>query len=137
MAIANRNTRQKRVVWEVIQEAGRPLSPAEVYRDASTSVPSLSLATVYRILKSFTEDGTLVPVSLPGAPDRYETRLCADRHHHHFLCDKCGRVFDIPGCGLKVQQCRLPGFSIRAHEVVLYGICKECGKKAHKPARHR
>lgn len=128
MAVVNRNTRQKRVVRDIIQEAGRPLSPAEVHRQAAESVPSLSLATVYRILKSFTEDGTIVPVALPGAPDRYETRLCAERHHHHFLCDDCKRVFDIPGCGLKVQQGVLPGFSIRAHEVVLYGICKECRK---------
>ena len=131
MGVSTRNTKQKRAVWGAFEEAQRPLSPLEVHQAVSRSLPSVSLATVYRILRSLEEEGNIVSVSLPGAPDRYETRACAERHHHHFFCDHCAKVFDIPGCGLKVDSHLAPGFLVRAHEVVLYGRCGECEGPSH------
>ncbi len=123
---AQRVTKQRTVVQHLLDNAGRPLSPAEVYEQARTNLPSISLATVYRTLRTLCEDGALTPVAVPGAPDRYETSQRAQRHHHHFLCDDCQRVFDIPGCGLR-SDTKLPaGFSLSRHEVMLYGRCSEC-----------
>jgi Fur family ferric uptake transcriptional regulator len=121
-----RNTKQKNVIWEMFAAAGRPLSPLEVHEKAALVLPRISIATVYRIIKTLQEDQQLVAESLPGVPDRYETKSSADHHHHHFHCDQCGRVFDVPGCGLRVDS-RLPrGFSLKRHEVVLYGHCGDC-----------
>lgn len=121
-----RSTKQKRAVWSVIEQAGRPLSPAEVHRAALALLPRVSMATIYRVLKSLQEEQRIVSVSLPGVPDRYETKQRADHHHHHFHCDACGRVFDVPGCGLRVHAHVPRGFSIKRHEVVLYGNCDDC-----------
>jgi Fur family ferric uptake transcriptional regulator len=121
-----RNTRQKRLIREVIETAGRPLGPTEVQAIALKQLPAISLSTVYRALKSLQEEQVIVAVSLPGAPDRYETKFRADHHHHHFHCDDCGRVFDIPGCGLRVDSGLPQGFSLTRHEVVLYGSCGQC-----------
>lgn len=126
MSSSNRTTKQKRAVWSALEEAHRPLSPVEVFQVVSRTVPSLSLATVYRIIRGFIEEERIVPVSLPGAPDRYETKGCADHHHHHFLCDGCGRVFDVPGCGFRMESGLPEGFSVQRHEVVLYGECTDC-----------
>jgi Fur family ferric uptake transcriptional regulator len=126
MEIQARNTKQKRLVWSIIERSRRPLSPGEVHVAALKVLPRVSLATIYRILKSLQDEDRVVAVPLPGAPDRYETKACADHHHHHFHCDQCGRLFDVPGCGLRVDA-RVPaGFLIKRHEVVLYGQCNEC-----------
>jgi Fur family ferric uptake transcriptional regulator len=122
-----RSTKQKRLVWAVFEKTLRPLSPAEVHSEVVADLPRMSLATVYRILKALQDEQKLVAVSLPGAPDRYEMKLRADTHHHHFYCEGCGKVFDVPGCGLRVDS-RVPaGFSISRHEVTLYGNCDDCG----------
>lgn len=126
MSTNNRSTKQKRAIWSALEDAHRPMSPAEVLQVVSRSLPSLSLATVYRIIRSFVEENRVVPVSLPGAPDRYETKCCADHHHHHFLCDRCGKVFDVPGCGFRLESGLPDGFSVKRHEVVLYGNCVDC-----------
>lgn len=126
MEAKSRSTKQKRLIWSIVEQAGRPLSPSEVHAAALEVLPRVSLATIYRILKSLQDDQLVVSVSLPGAPDRYETKARADHHHHHFHCDGCGKVFDVPGCGLRVSAHVPSGFSIQRHEVVLYGQCREC-----------
>lgn len=121
-----RNTRQRNVIQEIVRTAARPLSPSEIFSLAREILPTLSMATVYRYINSLVSDGRLVAVSLPGAPDRYETKESAEIHHHHFHCNSCGKVFDIPGCGLKIEKNIPAGFSVQRHEVVLYGECGGC-----------
>ena len=123
-----RNTKQKQAVWSVWQAAQGPLGPAEIYQQASQALPTLSLATVYRIVRTLCDEGIVVPVPIPGQPDRYETHKRAAHHHHHFLCDGCKRLFDVPGCGLRIELHNMPGFKVREHSVVLFGNCKECRK---------
>lgn len=102
------------------------MSPQEVLVVAQRLVPRLSIATVYRVLKGLVDDTSVVPVPVPGEPDRYETQRRAAHHHHHFHCDSCLRVFDVPGCGLKVEAHLPTGFTLSKHEVMLYGQCSQC-----------
>ncbi len=121
-----RDTKQKRAILSAFEEAHRPLTPVQVQAAVLRELPKVSLATVYRVIKTFVEQGSLVPVSFPGAADRYESKECAARHHHHFLCTSCDRAFDLPGCGLRVSSGLPDGFAISRHEVVLYGSCDSC-----------
>lgn len=119
-----RSTRQRRAIREAFLEAGRPLSPQEVLELARKKVPSLGLATVYRTLKGLVEEGFLTPVALPGEPFRYEP--AGREHHHHFLCRRCGRVYELLGCHPALQDHLPPGFLAEGHEVMVYGRCPEC-----------
>lgn len=107
-----------------MQDAERPLIAQEVLARAQVHVPRLGIATVYRNLKSLHEEGWLRSVELPGEPMRYE--LAAMKHHHHFHCEQCGRVFDIPGCTAGLDTNVPQNFLVTRHEVVLYGQCAEC-----------
>jgi Fur family ferric uptake transcriptional regulator len=51
------------------------------------------------------------------------------RHHHHFQCDQCHRVFELEGCLPAVHKLAGPKFHVRSHEIVLYGLCSECKRK--------
>jgi Fur family ferric uptake transcriptional regulator len=112
---------------EAFLEADRPLSPQEVLELARKRVPSLGLATVYRTLKGLVEEGFLTPVALPGEPPRYER--AGRGHHHHFLCRRCGRVYELFGCDL-LESALPPGFQAEGHEVTVYGRCPECYSQA-------
>jgi Fur family ferric uptake transcriptional regulator len=47
-------------------------------------------------------------------------------HHHHFHCRDCNRVFEVPECVSDLRRMTPAGFVLHAHDVVLYGKCKEC-----------
>jgi len=119
-----RDTRQRRAIRRVIEEAGRPLSPQEVLKVAQAHTPRLGIATVYRTLKGLVAEGWLVQVELPGEPPRYETATKA--HHHHFQCRICGQVYEIEGCPQDVQPLTPAGFLLEGHYMVLYGQCATC-----------
>lgn len=122
--MAQRRTRQRTAIREALDEAHRPLSPEELLDAAKDSVPSLSIATVYRALRSLEESGFIRPVAIPDQPPRYE-RTGLD-HHHHFFCRECDRVYDVPGCPSDVETLAPKGFSVDGHEVVLFGTCRGC-----------
>jgi Fur family ferric uptake transcriptional regulator len=130
-----RSTRQQQAVEKALEHAGRPLSPAEIQEAASEWAPSIGLATVYRAVKRLVESGEAAPVDLPGESTRYETRHAAHRHHHHFHCEDCGRVYDVDACAPGVHDMAPPGFDVTRHEIVLYGSCEACVAEAPADAR--
>ena len=119
-----RNTRQKAAIKEAFDQLKRPLSPEEVLREASSKVPSISIATVYRNINALLDDEWLVAVELPGQPSRYE--ISGKKHHHHFHCQSCLKVFDLDGCAVAARH-KLPrGFRVSRHELTMYGTCDLC-----------
>ena len=122
--VMERNTRQREAIRQVLSEADRPMGPQEVLEAAQGYIPSLGIATVYRTLKALTEEGWLIPVELPGEPQRYE--IAGKGHHHHFRCRICDRVFDTDGCLPNLRRLAPSGFQLDRHEVVLYGTCDTC-----------
>ncbi|MDX2004901.1 MAG: transcriptional repressor [Meiothermus sp.] len=121
-----RSTRQRQAIRDVLSEMSRPLSPLEVHEAALHKVPGIGIATVYRTLKGLVEEGQAVPVELPGEAARYE--LAGKKHHHHFHCRDCGKVFEIEGCPGDLSFMVPKGFRAEAHEIVLYGRCDACIK---------
>jgi len=130
--VLQRNTKQKAAIREVFTEMDRPLGPQEVLEHAGGQIEGLGIATVYRNIKALVEEGWLTPVDLPGEPSRYE--VSGKAHHHHFHCQVCKRVFDLPGCPVQVKPQLPDGFVALTHELVLYGNCDQCSLSAGRRA---
>lgn len=126
--MAQRKTSQRQAIQQVFSVAGRPLSVAEALEHAQSRIESIGSATVYRAINALLEDGFLTAVQIPGEPARYE--LAGLKHHHHFHCAACGRVFDIDGCPGAMKDLCPAGFELTGHELMLYGRCVECVEDA-------
>ena len=134
-----RLTRQRRVIAEVLQEAGEHLDAPEVLRRARREMPGLHLATVYRALESLKKLGIIDELDLMhvnGSGHYYEARTNKD--HMHFTCQRCGAVFEIQTPlfeKLKGQIEGRHGLTIRVARLELGGTCGPCTAKAGKKAR--
>lgn len=128
-AVIPRQTTQRRVIRETLEQADGPLTPQEILGLASRELATLGLATVYRNLNSMQEAGEIQVVHLPGDPTRYEPAPQQHQHHHHFRCELCGRVSVIEQpCPVEVLEgVTLPGgFQVTGHALTLYGTCPDC-----------
>jgi len=125
-----RNTRQKAAIRRAFETQDRPLSPREVLELARREVAGLGMATVYRNLKSLLEEEWLTPVPMPGGTVFYER--AGKKHHHHFQCDRCRRVFEVNGCLPALNRLAGSGFAVERHELILYGICAACRGRRRK-----
>jgi len=124
--VNERNTLQRDAIVEAIESAAGPLTVNEVHEAASLRQPGIGVATIYRNIKRLTEAGRIQPVVLPDGQTRYE--LAHLKHHHHFRCRACDRVFDLHVCPVAVPQgTTLPGgYVVEDHELTLYGLCPAC-----------
>ena len=119
-----RMTIQRRAILGTLESCKRPLSPEEILDESRGEAESLNLATVYRNLNALLHDEQLVRVEVLGKPPRYE--LAGLGHHHHFLCQECDRMFDLPGCPGLAKRSVPRGFKVTGHEIVMFGRCKTC-----------
>lgn len=123
-----RQTPQRDAIRSLFTKDGDPLAPQEILEQASAIVPSISIATVYRTIRTLVDMGDIVAVELPGEPARYE--LAGKGHHHHFRCDECGRAFDVDKCPGNLARMLPEGFTLRSHEITLFGLCRDCLARA-------
>jgi Fur family ferric uptake transcriptional regulator len=122
-----RNTRQRSAIETVLKNADRPLNVQELQQLAARKVEHLGMATVYRTVKSMLEEEVIRKVEIPEKAPHYER---ADlHHHHHFYCEGCERVFEIEACPPGVNTLAPKGFTVKRHEITLYGECKSCGNE--------
>lgn len=130
-----RTTRQRGAILHALEHADRPLSASEVLALARSRVPGLGLATVYRTIDSLVDAGALKPVDIPGKAPRYE--VAGKDHHHHFLCKRCHRVFEVHGCPGNIDAHLPRGFTLEGHELTLFGLCAACTSDPSKRASAR
>lgn len=117
-------TRQRKAIFQAINQAPGPLCPNEILDLASADVPRLGIATVYRTINLLLESGDIQPVQIDANDVRYEP---TDRgHHHHFLCRVCNTVYDMKGCAGHMQKMLPKGFEMDEHEILLRGTCSTC-----------
>jgi Fur family ferric uptake transcriptional regulator len=86
-------------------------------------------ASIYRVLELLVEHGLVERLAVGPGQARFETIDPSGRHHHHLVCEQCGRLvaFDDPALERTINRLsdRL-GMRIEHHDVLLRGSCRTC-----------
>ena len=125
-----RNTRQRQIVLEAVQEHHDHPSADQIYLEIRAIDPKISRGTVYRNLNILSDDGLITHVRVPGA-DRYEGRTDL---HYHMICLRCGAVCDIPlsyDLSLDEAIAAQSGYRVIRHRLFFEGVCPDCQKAGH------
>lgn len=125
-----RMTSGRAAILEVLAKTGGPLTIPEIL-DAS---PRLAQSSAYRNLVVLEDAGIVQRVVTRDEFARFELTEDLTEHHHHLVCDACGRVEDLPaGAGLEralagasAEAQRRRGFRVDEHRLDLIGCCADC-----------
>jgi Fur family transcriptional regulator, ferric uptake regulator len=117
-------------VIELLASQPCALSAVEIEDALRASSRPTGRASIYRVLDLLAEHGLVERVAVGDGQARFERTHPSGIHHHHLVCDRCGRLvaFDDPGLERAIDQLseRL-GVRIESHDVLLRGACERCG----------
>lgn len=120
-----RNTKQKKLILDAISGTNVHRTAEEILSIVRKDQPGIGLATVYRNLNLFVEDGTIQKIEGPGWS-------CYDgnpKPHDHFHCIRCGSVNDYQdeySHEMDESAQRQTGGQVMYHMTCYEGICREC-----------
>ncbi len=118
-----RMTGQRRVIARVLSGATDHPDVEEVYRRSNAIDERISLATVYRTVRLFEEQGIVERHDFGDGRARYEE---AERKHHDHLIDmESGAVIEFRNEEIERIQERVAhelGFRLVGHRMELYGV---------------
>lgn len=119
-----KKTKQKEMILSAVLANKAHPTADTIYSYLKAENPTISLGTVYRNLNKFAEKGEIQKIVIPNGSDRFDFNTS---EHNHILCEKCTNLFDInlmfpPLTDLIADD----DFEVTGHNLMLYGICKEC-----------
>jgi Fur family peroxide stress response transcriptional regulator len=119
-------THQRQVLYRALLEAADHPSPEMLYERVKHDIPSVSLGTVYRNIKTFLDNGLIGEVSLHHGSLRLEAN---NAPHHHLVCRSCRTMFDLPAEqveDIRLRQSLPNGFRLERFVVEAHGLCATC-----------
>src|SRR3989442_11110105 len=115
-----RLTRQRRIILEVVRATDAHPTAALVYRRVRRRVPRVSLATVYRNLRTLAAEGGLTERADPSGV-RFDGNTAP---HDHLTCVACGRIYHVPARAdpaVRGPLASRTGFEVLNHRTEFYG----------------
>jgi Fe2+ or Zn2+ uptake regulation protein len=124
-----RVTPQRIAVYKVLKEKCHATAE-EIYEEIKREFPMMSFATVYSILELFKEKGLANELKIDFVKSTFDIRTDG---HHHFMCKKCGRIYDVDISPCEIlKKGKVNGHKIESFQGYFYGICKKCNMKMQK-----
>lgn len=116
-------------VIQLLESQNCALSALEIEDALREGGQVIGRASIYRALEQLEELGLLRRVEVSKGVASFEPADPSGHHHHHIVCDRCGRVvpFEDPQLERAIHAIeRESGFKISNHEVTLRGTCQDC-----------
>jgi Fur family peroxide stress response transcriptional regulator len=134
--IGKKHSKKRDAILEKIRSTNLHPGAQWVYDQLKPGIPDLSLATVYRNLRAFREEGVVLPVGVVYGEERFDGFT---QPHPHLICTRCGKVLDLrydddtllrqTAADLEnttKMDGDLPNIIIDHRKTVFYGLCSDC-----------
>ncbi len=119
----------RRAVIEVLAAEPCALSALDIDERLRRGDRRVGRASVYRALEQLNDLDLVHKLDLGSETGRYERTDPGGDHHHHMVCDRCGKVLPFEDSELELAVTKVTGgsgFEVRDHEIVLHGACDDC-----------
>lgn len=121
-------TPQRIAVYKYLQSTKEHPSAETIYKVLHVEYPTMSLATVYKALKTLVEVNLVQEINVGEGNFRYDANVLS---HPHIQCVSCERVDDIEGVSFpdlieKVDS--YTNYTVFSNKIYFYGLCPDCQK---------
>ena len=122
-----RCTPQRYAVMAFLLECNEHPTAAEISQAVNRVDPRSSRATTYNNLRDLVQAGLVREVAVEGRAARFDAR---GMRHHHFICDRCGKVEDVEWYDVpRPASGSLGKRVLRECEVIFRGLCSKCAPR--------
>jgi len=122
-----RCTPQRYAVMAFLREHTSHPTAAEIFEAVNRVDPRCSRATTYNNLRDLVQAGLVREVAVEGRAARFDAKCI---RHHHFICDRCGKVEDIEWYDVPRPDSGTLGKRIlRQCELIFRGLCAKCAPR--------
>jgi Fur family ferric uptake transcriptional regulator len=124
-----RLTPQRMLVLSAIENSEDHISAEEIYTQVIAKYPHVNISTIYRTLELLNRLGLVTETDLGGGRVRYHP--AGKGHHHHLVCQECGKIIDLDESvlsSLKDVLLREYKFSADLRHLAIFGRCADCNK---------
>ena len=125
-SVKYRRSRQRNRILEILDRGDFHPTANEIYDLLREDFSSLSLGNVYRNLNILVEQKKIQRIDAGSTFDRFET---VKNPHHHFICQRCGRVTDLElpmDESLNTRVAEETGCVVHGHRTEFIGTCSNC-----------
>lgn len=128
-------THQRRMIYETVMAMHGHPSPELIYDAVRKKIPSISLATVYKNVRTFLGSGMLREVSMHHGSIRVEPN---ESEHYHLVCTRCRQITDLGPESVQVRPLTkkrsIKGFHVTRISIDVLGVCARCATKERTTA---
>ena len=93
MERTSKHFRKRDAILQCVRSTTTHPSAEWVFENVRHEVPNISLATVYRNLALFKDQGLIVSLGTVKGVERFDGNTDP---HVHFICAGCGAILDLP-----------------------------------------
>ena len=118
--------KKRNAILTCLQHTSSHPSAEMVHEMLHEEHPDISLATVYRNLNLFKEQGLISSVCSVHGTERFDAETTP---HVHFVCDCCDRVLDLEQITIPealTHQVDDTGCRVSGCSLTFTGLCREC-----------
>ena len=125
-------TKQRELILRTLYNNSGHHTPEEILKLFKKEFPNenIGIATIYRTLTLFEEEGLVDSISFGKEGKRYE--IGHKEHHDHLICSVCGKIVEFIDDVIELRQIEVAkkyNFKMQSHTMKIVGICSECQKK--------
>ena len=125
----------KRAVVEALARQECCLDAQQIADRIRSGGRRVGTASVYRTLDLLRAEGLVQRIDLGAGGTRYERVIPGGSHHHHVICDQCGRLTAFEDSSLERAIDRLGDrldHRVRGHDVLIRGECERCAGRSDR-----
>ena len=120
-------TPQRVAVLQSLHESEGHVTARDIYSKVKAQYPRVNKSTVYRTLELMKELKLITETDLGG--DRLCYHHAEKGHHHHLVCQRCGRVIDLDEAALEpLKELLVSNYSFipEIRHLAIFGYCLNC-----------
>lgn len=131
MNAGTKQFRKRNAILSYLRQTDSHPSADMVFAELKSEIPDLSLATVYRNLAMFKNQGEIISLGTVNGVERFDGNTDP---HVHFICADCSAVIDLPTLPVPEElteaAAAATGGSINTCQLTFIGRCQDCLNKS-------